>query len=254
MRLAWAGPQGVSTVTGSREQISRSAGSHRTPDGGGVGEGQAGHGFPVRFPAKDAELYAGAVFLHLNGLEPTVQGPDLEEFFHGAAQFFAGGVVDVGFHKEDLVRFRGVLQLIDPEDVGMWEVLFSRADADPPDLHGGGGREGIPQSRQNGRAVGVIISPSTSQTVKGARAPVRRFRVAGTGTGIRPCWHQTVPRPSRILPKISRSTFKLSRQTAAAAMSMMESTAPTSWKWTSSTGTPWALLSAWARTVKIFRA
>ena len=69
---------------------------------------------------------------------------------------------------------------------------------------------------------------------------------AGTGTGKMPCWQRTVPIPSHNTGTMTSVIPRLSRQTATDKISTMESTAPTSWKCTSSTGTLWAFASALA--------
>ena len=56
------------------------------------------------------------------------------------------------------------------------------------------------------------------------------FKTAGTGTGSTPCWHLTVPTPSYNAGIITSSIARLSMHTAAATISTIESTAPTSWK------------------------
>jgi hypothetical protein len=62
--------------------------------------------------------------------------------------------------------------------------------------------------------------------------------VAGAGTGLRPWAHFTVPLPGGTDRQVIRSTLSKSIATAAPAMSAMLSSAPTSWKWTFSTGIP----------------
>ena len=52
------------------------------------------------------------------------------------------------------------------------------------------------------------------------------------------------PVPSYRSEKHTSETPRLSMQTPRETMSTTESTAPTSWKWTCSRGTPWAFASA----------
>ena len=77
--------------------------------------------------------------------------------------------------------------------------------------------------------------------------------VAGAGTGMSPCAHLTVPEPSSTADETILSAPSSSKHTAAPAMSIIESTAPTSWKQTSPISRPWIFASASAMTVKIFR-
>ena len=100
--------------------------------------------------------------------------------------------------------------------------------------------------------VGVTSSPWRGPTLSGSPVAAAMFTTAGTGTGITPCWQRTIPVPSTTRGTMTLSTPRLSRQTAAATTSTMASIAPTSWKCTSSTGTPCALDSAWASRRKAF--
>ena len=69
---------------------------------------------------------------------------------------------------------------------------------------------------------------------------------AGAGTGMRPCAQVTVPEPRRGGVHHTRSTSSRSRAQAAPTTSRTVSTAPTSWKWTSSGEHPWTVPSATA--------
>ena len=77
--------------------------------------------------------------------------------------------------------------------------------------------------------VGVVISISTVDSASGT--PLRISAVAGAGRGIRPCAALIQPRPGGTGLASNRSTPSRSSPTAEPTMSMIESTAPTSWKW-----------------------
>ena len=102
--------------------------------------------------------------------------------------------------------------------------------------------------------VGVTSSPSTSVIFRCKWLALTIFATAGTGIGRMPCWQRTVPRPSQRTGTITSVTSRSSRQTATDTISTIESTAPTSWKCTWSTGTLCALLSASARISNIRNA
>ena len=106
----------------------------------------------------------------------------------------------------------------------------------------------------NAAPVGVTYSPLESVILSGRECLLAMFATAGAGTGMRPCWHLIIPVPSYRSEKQTSSTSSSSMQIARAAMSMIESNAPTSWKWTSFIGTPWASASASARIVAILTA
>ena len=92
--------------------------------------------------------------------------------------------------------------------------------------------------------VGVHSSPVTGPGQVGI--PARRFSVAGAGTGKTPWAQRTVPAPSAMGEAKMASGAIISSSIQQPTTSPMASNAPTSWKWTSVTGTPWALLSALA--------
>jgi len=75
--------------------------------------------------------------------------------------------------------------------------------------------------------------------------------VAGAGTGSTPWAHRTVPEPTLAAEQAKPSNSSWSRARQMPTMSTMESTAPTSWKWTVSGGRPWIFPSATARCSKI---
>ena len=77
-------------------------------------------------------------------------------------------------------------------------------------------------------------------------APVSSLAVAGAGTGSTPWAQRTDPAPTQMGETTTRSGRRASIRRHTAAMSAMASNAPTSWKWISETGTPWASLSALA--------
>lgn len=99
--------------------------------------------------------------------------------------------------------------------------------------------------------VGVTYSPLRSAMDILSPESLTMLTTAGTGTGSTPCWHLTVPVPSTRGEKQTWSTSRSSRQNARDAISTIESFAPTSWKCTCSTGTPWASDSAFATTSRM---
>ena len=74
--------------------------------------------------------------------------------------------------------------------------------------------------------------------------------MAGAGTGRMPCSVLTVPLPTLIGEQWIWSIASRSRARQMPTMSQMESTAPTSWKWTFSMSMPWTAASASPRTRK----
>ena len=75
--------------------------------------------------------------------------------------------------------------------------------------------------------------------------------VAGAGTGMMPWAVRTEPLPSGKGPRLQVAGESASISQAAATMSAMESSAPTSWKATSGTGTPCTRASASASSEKM---
>lgn len=106
----------------------------------------------------------------------------------------------------------------------------------------------------NAAPVGVTCSPRMDVTVSGSDHLLAISVTAGTGTGITPCMHLTDPVPSQRSVKRTSSKPRSSMQNARETMSTIESTAPTSWRCTSSTGTPCTLASASERISRILRA
>ena len=97
--------------------------------------------------------------------------------------------------------------------------------------------------------VGVTSSPSASSARHST--PRRSSIVAGAGSGNVPCVPETKPWNVGIGLEITFGAPISSRQMAAPTMSMMASTAPTSWKCTSSTDVPWTAASASASLVNM---
>ncbi len=106
----------------------------------------------------------------------------------------------------------------------------------------------------NAAPVGVTCSPRIDVTVSGRDHLLAISVTAGTGTGIVPCMHLTDPVPSQRSVKRTSSKPRSSMQNARETMSTIESTAPTSWRCTSSTGTPCTRASASDRIARILRA
>ena len=90
--------------------------------------------------------------------------------------------------------------------------------------------------------MGVVNSPSTSPANTGT--PLRRMAVAGAGTGRTPWAHLTWPYPVLSGEATILSALSLSMSRHVPTTSATASMAPTSWKWTSSTGLPWTSASA----------
>lgn len=90
--------------------------------------------------------------------------------------------------------------------------------------------------------VGVVYSPSRSPEYAGI--PSRMREVAGAGTGMTPWAQVTWPNPvlSGEATTLSGDRRSISMQTPTT--SATASSAPTSWKWTMFTGSPWTLDSA----------
>jgi hypothetical protein len=96
--------------------------------------------------------------------------------------------------------------------------------------------------------VGVVRSPSSA--VKSTGTPSSSRAVAGAGTGSVPWALSTVPEPTTIGATWIASTPSRWKPRHAPAMSTIASAAPTSWKCTFSTGSPWTAASASASRVK----
>ena len=84
--------------------------------------------------------------------------------------------------------------------------------------------------------VGVVSSVLMVDGASGT--PFRSSAVPGVGTGMIPCAHFTVPLPVGTGELVNASTSSMSSPTAAPTISAMLSSAPTSWKWTRSSGMP----------------
>ena len=99
----------------------------------------------------------------------------------------------------------------------------------------------VPSVASSAAPVGVQVSISVSSARTGA--PASSDAVAGAGRGSTPCAPRTVPCPSPTGPDTIRSTPSASTANHTPTMSTIASTAPTSWKWTSSIVTPCAAAS-----------
>ncbi len=93
--------------------------------------------------------------------------------------------------------------------------------------------------------VGVTSSAWISPPYTGT--PCSSRTVAGAGTGNRPCAISIAPPPTFRGDDTMSSMPNHSRAKTTPTMSMMESMAPTSWRWTSSRDIPWIAASASAR-------
>jgi hypothetical protein len=100
--------------------------------------------------------------------------------------------------------------------------------------------------------VGVVVSRDSS--VQRTREPLRISSVAGPGTGSGPCAASTTPVPMGRGPQLTESASRRSSAAQLPTTSTIESTAPTSWKVTSSGSLPWTAPSATARRRKAFSA
>ena len=74
--------------------------------------------------------------------------------------------------------------------------------------------------------------------------PVSRLAVAGAGTGMMPWAQRTWPLPTWMGEADTRSGDSRCMARHTPVTSATASRVPTSWKWISATGTPWALASA----------
>jgi len=90
--------------------------------------------------------------------------------------------------------------------------------------------------------VGVVSSKGMEDEATGT--PFKISIVAGAGIGILPCMVSAVPEPSGTGEQKTVTGCKDSTARAAPMMSIMESIAPTSWKWTSSALMPCTFPSA----------
>ena len=93
--------------------------------------------------------------------------------------------------------------------------------------------------------VGVVVSRGSS--IQRTREPLRISSVAGPGTGREPWAASTTPVPMGRGPQLTESAPSNPSATQLPTMSTMESTAPTSWKVTSSGSSSWTAPSATAR-------
>ena len=96
--------------------------------------------------------------------------------------------------------------------------------------------------------VGVMSSSPEEPPTTGL--PRSSSAVAGAGRGMGPWRQSPIPRLKGTGEARSSVTPARSRQAAAPTRSRMESSAPTSWKWTFSIGWPWTLASASARALR----
>src|SRR5215204_2191116 len=100
--------------------------------------------------------------------------------------------------------------------------------------------------------VGVVISIGSS--VQRTGEPSRISSVAGPGTGRRPWAASTTPVPMGRGPQLTEAASSSSSATQLPTTSTIESTAPTSWKVTSSGALSCTVPSAFARSWKAFTA
>ena len=112
---------------------------------------------------------------------------------------------------------------------------------------------GLAKVAKSAAPVGVISSLSTTDCLSSKGVSFKISRVAGAGTGNNPCAQFTKPWPLYIFEAYIVFTFKYSRHTEAPTASIIESIAPTSWKWTSSIDFPWIFDSAHAIYSNIFK-
>lgn len=94
--------------------------------------------------------------------------------------------------------------------------------------------------------VGVQSSPASGGPPASTCQPFASSMTAGGGTVRSPCWVLTVPVPSATGELEPWPTPSVRMASATPTMSPIESRAPTSWKWTSSTVVPWTAASALA--------
>src|SRR3990170_3996680 len=97
--------------------------------------------------------------------------------------------------------------------------------------------------------VGVVSSNGAVEAATGT--PFNISRVAGAGMGMVPCIVLAQPVPSAIGEDTILLTLSESTAMAAPQMSIIESIAPISWKWTSSAFMPCILPSDSAMTLKM---
>ena len=93
-----------------------------------------------------------------------------------------------------------------------------------------------------------VHSSRVPPVVTGAPLPDRMARTAGTGTGSGPWAVWTDPDPSATAPTTTRESGRSRPSDSSAAAqpttSASESSAPTSWRWTSEASMPWTWASA----------
>ena len=176
---------------------------------------------------------------------------------------FAAGVVEIGFQNDDRFGSRRCVCVL---------VLAARSPKRPRRRAAAGysaaeslfgrrrSRCARPSSPAAGRSrsasaatiaapVGVVSSPSTSSAASGT--PRSSSPVAGAGIEQRPWAISTKPWPVGTGEQTTRSTPSKSKPIAEPTMSAIESTAPTSWKWTFSIVLPCTFASASASFWKI---
>ena len=142
-------------------------------------------------------------------------------------------------------------------------IASARSASSPSVIRSAFGRSGqravpIPTPTRRGAKAGAL--PTSASTARSAApvgvtaspggppgrtsTPRRISSTAGGGTGRRPWAVFTKPCPSSGGAQTTRGQRRRSSTTAAPHTSTIESTAPTSWKWTSSTETPCTFASA----------
>ena len=84
-----------------------------------------------------------------------------------------------------------------------------------------------------------MISEMAAQFISVGKTAAHLRNFSANCSGRMPCWVRTVPLESGTVPQVSLSMSNRSRATAVPTMSTIESTAPTSWKWTFIGWMPW---------------
>ena len=92
------------------------------------------------------------------------------------------------------------------------------------------GTEQNPSARIFASKAPVGVVRSIGEPFEKTGSPCNKNSVAGAGTGKIPCAHSTVPEPVLTDEHKTRGNPRFSIKIKAPAMSIIESTAPTSWK------------------------